>query len=65
MQDAGDYQSDFQLKMNKQNLQDLQDKGMVFSKPDKAQLAEKTKDVYKQFSNLFTADFYNQVKAAQ
>ena len=65
MQDAGDYQSDIQLKMNKQNLQDLQDKGMVFSKPDKAQLAEKTKDVYKQFSNLFTADFYNQVKAAQ
>jgi TRAP-type transport system periplasmic protein len=65
MQDAGDYQSDIQVKMNAQNLKDLQDKGMVFSKPDKAQLAEKTKDVYKQFSNLFTADFYNQVKAAQ
>ncbi len=65
MQDAGDYQSDLQLKANAQNLKDLQAKGMVFTEVNKAEFAEKTKDVYKQFSNLFTADFYNQVKAAQ
>ncbi|HEX2988703.1 MAG TPA: TRAP transporter substrate-binding protein [Chloroflexota bacterium] len=65
MQDAGDYQSDIQLKMNNQNLKDLQTAGLVFSKPDKAQLAEKTKDVYKQFGNMFTADFYTQVKNGQ
>ncbi len=65
MQDAGEYQSDIQLKMNNQNLKDLQAAGMIFSQPDKAQLAERTKDVYKQFSNMFSADFYNQVKAAQ
>ncbi len=65
MQDAGNYQSDLQLKANAQNLKDLKDKGMIFTEVNKAEFAEKTKDVSKQFSNLFAADFYNQVKAAQ
>jgi tripartite ATP-independent transporter DctP family solute receptor len=65
MQDAGNYQSDLQLKANAQNLKDLQDKGMIFTKVNKAEFVAKTKDVYKQFSNLFSEDFYNQVKNAQ
>jgi len=65
MQDAGDYQSDLQLKANAQNLKDLQAKGMIFTEVNKAEFAEKTKDVYKQSGNLFSVDFYNQVKNAQ
>ena len=49
MQDAGDYESEMQIGMNKQNLQDLKDKGMTVTVVNKADFAEKTKDAWKEF----------------
>ena len=63
MMDAGDYESDLQLKMNKQNYQDLIDKGMVITKVNKAEFAERTKDAWKEFEPIFGKGFYEQVLA--
>ena len=63
--DAGDYQSDIQLKMNKQNLQDLKDKGIIVSTVDKKEFADKTKDAWKEFEPLFGKDLYDKMVAAQ
>lgn len=63
--DAGDYQSDLQLKANAQNLKDLKDKGMVVSTVDKKAFADKTKDAWKEFEPVFGADLYNKIVAAQ
>lgn len=64
MYDAGDYQSDIQLKMNKQNLQDLKDKGMVVAEVNKAEFADKTKDAWKEFQPIFGAGMYEKITAA-
>lgn len=63
VEDAGDYQSDIQLKANKQNLQDLKDKGMVVTEVNKAEWADKTKDAWKDFETMFGKGFYEKVKA--
>lgn len=63
MMDAGDYESDLQLKMNKQNYQDLIDKGMVITKVNKAEFAERTKDAWKEFEPIFGKGFYEKVLA--
>ncbi|MCL4532119.1 MAG: TRAP transporter substrate-binding protein [Actinobacteria bacterium] len=62
--DAGDYQSQLQLKMNAQNLQDLKSKGMTVTEVNKAEFADATKDAWKQFESLFGQGFYEKVKAA-
>lgn len=64
MYDAGDYQSDLQLKMNKQNLQDLKDKGMVVAEVNKAEFADKTKDAWKEFAPIFGAGMFEKITAA-
>jgi TRAP-type transport system periplasmic protein len=64
MADAGDYESDMQMKMNQQNLQDLKDKGMTVTVVNKAEFAEKTKDAWKQFEPIFGKGFYEKVLEA-
>ena len=64
MADAGDYESDLQIKMNNQNLQDLKDKGMVVTVVNKAEFAERTKDAWKQFEPIFGKGFYEKVVEA-
>ena len=61
MQDAGDYESDIQLGMNKKNLQDLKDKGMIVTVVNKAEFAERTKDAWKEFEPVFGKGFYEKV----
>ncbi|HZK66736.1 MAG TPA: TRAP transporter substrate-binding protein, partial [Chloroflexota bacterium] len=51
--EAGDYQTDMQIKANKQNLEDLKGKGMIVSAVDKKEFADKTKDAWKEFEPLF------------
>jgi TRAP-type C4-dicarboxylate transport system substrate-binding protein len=51
--------------MNKQNLQDLKDKGMIVSAVDKKEFADKTKDAWKEFEPLFGKDLYDKMVAAQ
>ncbi|MHB8991885.1 MAG: hypothetical protein ACYC66_09640, partial [Chloroflexota bacterium] len=64
MEDAGDYESDMQIKMNTQNLQDLKDKGMTATEVNKAEFAEATKDAWKEFEPLFGKGFYEKVLEA-
>ncbi|HZK66076.1 MAG TPA: TRAP transporter substrate-binding protein [Chloroflexota bacterium] len=63
VQDAGEYQSDVQLKANKQNLEDLKAKGMQVSEVNKKDFAERTKDAWKEFEPMFGKGFYEKVKA--
>ena len=64
MQDAGDYESEIQLGMNKKNLQDLKDKGMIVTVVNKAEFAERTKDAWKEFEPVFGKGFYEKVAEA-
>lgn len=63
MKEAGDYESELQIKANKQNEQDLKDKGMKVNEVDKAAFAEATKDAWKEFESTFGAGFYEKVEA--
>ena len=64
MRDAGDFQSDIQIGMNKKNMQDLKDKGMVITVVNKAEFAERTKDAWKEFEPMFGKGFYEKVVEA-
>lgn len=64
MNEAGAWQSDMQLKANKQNIQDLKDKGMTINEVTKAEFADKTKDSWKEFESIFGAGVYEKMKAA-
>ena len=64
MRDAGDFQSDIQIGMNKKNMQDLKDKGMVITAVNKAEFAERTKDAWKEFEPMFGKGFYEKVVEA-
>jgi TRAP-type transport system periplasmic protein len=64
MADAGDYESELQIAMNKKNLQDLKDKGMIVTVVDKAEFAEQTKDAWKEFEPIFGRGFYEKVSEA-
>lgn len=63
MAEAGDYESDLQIKANKQNEQDLKDKGMTITEVNKAQFAEATKNAWKEFESTFGPGFYEKVEA--
>ena len=56
--------SDTQIAMNKQNLQDLKDKGMIVTVVNKAEFAERTRDSWKQFEPVFGKGFYEKVVEA-
>jgi C4-dicarboxylate-binding protein DctP len=64
MQEAGDFESDMQIGMNKKNMQDLKDKGMTVTVVNKADFAEKTKDAWKEFEPVFGKGFYEKVVEA-
>jgi TRAP-type transport system periplasmic protein len=64
MADAGNYNNEITMKANTKGLQDLKDKGMVITKINKAEFAEKTKDAWKEFEPAFGKGFYEKVKAA-
>ena len=64
MRDAGDFQSDIQIGMNKKNMQDLKDKGMVITAVNKSEFAERTKDAWKEFEPMFGKGFYEKVVEA-
>ena len=64
MEDAGDFESEMQIAMNKKNAQDLRDKGMIITAVNKAEFAERTKDAWKQFEPVFGKGFYEKVVEA-
>ena len=62
--EAGDYQTDMQVKANKQNLEDLKGKGMTVNTVDTKEFAEKTKDAWKELEPMFGKGMYEKIKAA-
>jgi TRAP-type C4-dicarboxylate transport system substrate-binding protein len=64
MADAGDYESELQIAMNKKNLQDLKGRGMIITHVNRAEFAEKTKDAWKEFEPVFGKGFYEKVVEA-
>jgi TRAP-type C4-dicarboxylate transport system substrate-binding protein len=62
--DAGDYQSDLQIKSAAANRETLKQHGMVITDINKAEFAERTKDAWKPFEPLFGKGFYERVTAA-
>lgn len=61
--DAGDYQSDLQIKSAASDRETLKKHGMVITDINKAEFAERTKDTWKQFEPLFGKGFYEKVAA--
>jgi TRAP-type transport system periplasmic protein len=61
--DAGDYQSDLQVKSATANREALKQHGMVITDINKAEFAERTKDAWKPFEPLFGKGFYERVTA--
>jgi len=59
--DAGDYQSELTLRVNKKNLQDLKDKGMIVTEVNRAEFAQVTKDAWKEFEPLFGKGMYERI----
>jgi TRAP-type C4-dicarboxylate transport system substrate-binding protein len=47
--------------MNKKNLRDLKDKGMIVTAVNKAEFAEKTKDAWREFEPIFGKGLYEKV----
>ncbi len=60
MRDAGDYESELQIGMNKKNLLDLKTKGMIVTVVNKAEFS-KTKDAWREFEPIFGKGFYEKV----
>ena len=62
--DAGDYQSARQLESAAADREFLKQHGMIITDINKAEFAERTKDVWRQFEPLFGKGFYERVTAA-
>ena len=59
--EAGDYQSELTIKVNKKNLQDLKDKGMVVTEINRPEFARATKDAWKEFEPTFGKGMYERI----
>lgn len=64
-EDAGDFQSQVQLKANAQAMEDLKAKGMTVATVNKAEFAEVTKNAWKEFEDQFGKGLYEQIVNAQ
>ncbi len=62
--EAGDWQSDLQIKANEQNLQDLKDKGMTVNTVDKKEFADRTKDAWKELESTFGKGTFEKIRDA-
>lgn len=63
--DAGNFQSDLQVKVNKENLEEMKKKGIVVNTVNRAEFAEKTKDAWKEFESKLGKGLYEKILAAQ
>jgi TRAP-type transport system periplasmic protein len=63
--DAGDFQSNLQVKVNKENLDDMKKKGAVVSTVNRQEFAEKTKNAWKEFESKMGKGLYEKIVAAQ
>ena len=63
--DAGDYQSDLQVKVNKDNLEEMKKKGVLVNTVNRAEFAEKTKDAWRDFESKLGKGLYEKIVDAQ
>jgi tripartite ATP-independent transporter DctP family solute receptor len=63
--EAGDFQSDLQIKVNKENLEEMKNKGVVVNSVNRAEFAAKTKDAWKEFEPNLGKGLYEKILAAQ
>jgi TRAP-type C4-dicarboxylate transport system substrate-binding protein len=63
--EAADYQSDLQIKVNKENLEDMKKKGAVVNTVNRPEFTEKTKNAWKEFEAKLGKGLYEKIVAAQ
>ena len=63
--EAGDFQSDLQIKVNKENLEEMKSKGVVVNTVSRPEFAEKTKNAWKEFESKLGVGLYEKILAAQ
>jgi len=63
--EAADYQSQLQIKANKENLEEMKKKGIVVNSINRQEFAERTKDAWKSFEPKLGKGLYEKIVAAQ
>jgi TRAP-type C4-dicarboxylate transport system substrate-binding protein len=63
--DAGLYQSNLQIRANKENIDDMKKKGLIVNSVNRKEFAEKTKDAWKEFELAMGKGLYEKFVAAQ
>jgi tripartite ATP-independent transporter DctP family solute receptor len=63
--EAGDWQGELQVKVNKENLEDMKKKGIVVNTVNRQEFAEKTKNAWKEFEPQLGKGLYEKILAAQ
>jgi len=61
--EAGDYQSDLQMKSGAEAMEQLRKNGVTITEVNKAEFTDATKDAWKEFEPIFGKGFYEKVKA--
>lgn len=63
--EAADFQSQLQIKVNKDNLEEMKSKGVVVNTVNRPEFAEKTKNAWKEFESKLGKGLYEKILAAQ
>ena len=63
--DAGEYQSQRQIRLNIENIEDMKKKGLIVNTVNRKEFAEKTKDAWKEFESQLGKGLYEKIVAAQ
>ena len=63
--EAGDFQSNLQVKVNTENLEEMKQKGVVVNTVSRPEFAEKTKNAWKEFESKMGKGLYEKIVAAQ
>jgi tripartite ATP-independent transporter DctP family solute receptor len=63
--EAGDFQNNLQVRVNKENLEEMKKKGVVVSTVNRPEFAEKTKNAWKEFESKIGKGLYEKIVAAQ
>ena len=63
--EAADFQSQLQIKVNKDNLEEMKSKGVVVNTVNRPEFAEKTKNAWKEFEPKLGKGLYEKILAAQ
>ncbi len=63
--EAGEYQSYLQIKVNKDNLEEMKKKGIIVNTVNRQEFTEKTKNAWKEFEPKLGKGLYEKIVAAQ